>query len=112
MDRGPAGVVREEGDIVRRLLPDRRKADGDRREKPGAGYGEAESRDPTNQRIEPRRNWKASRRCRNCGAAKPRHPHRSCPGYEPGGVRLAPLDSPLDPDDEAELKEFLGRFER
>ncbi len=38
--------------------PDRRMADGDRRERPGAGYGKAASLDPHNRRIVVRRSWR------------------------------------------------------
>lgn len=45
-------------------LPDRRVADCDRRDKPGAGYGKAASLDPHNQRVEIRRWYKNRNRGR------------------------------------------------
>ena len=41
-----------------RKLRDRRTAESDRREYPYHGYGQGESTNPTNRRIEQRRSWK------------------------------------------------------
>jgi len=68
-------------------LPDRRVADGDRREKPRAGYGIAASQDPTNRRIQVRRSWK-----------KNRGRHRN-------------IDDPLTPEEEADMADFLRGFD-
>ena len=70
-----------------RELEERRVAQEDRREKPGAGYGMAASLDPDNGRIEIRRDWK----------------RRNLPRY-------APLTDPLHPEDEAALVSFLREF--
>lgn len=43
------------------VLPDRRMAQEDRREHPGAGYGQAMSLDPDNHRVVIRRSWKKNR---------------------------------------------------
>ena len=69
-----------------RKLPNRRVADGDRREYPYHGYGQGESRNPENRRIEQRRDWRKNR------------------------GRVAPLGSPIHPDDEKDMSEFLGKF--
>lgn len=70
-----------------RELPERREAVEDRREYPGSGYGQRAQLDPSNERIEQRRDW----RRRNM----PRYPK---------------LTDPMHPDDEAEVVGFLGGF--
>ena len=70
-------------------LPDRRAADGDRREQPGAGYGKGAALDPHNRRVAQRRDWKRRKLPR-------RHANY--------------LGDPMHPDDEAEMTDFLAQF--